>query len=157
TVGAAGGNAFLLRLAADGSYLSSGTMYGSGTSYIEALAFDAKSRLYYGAPYSNNDIDPTADNSHHAIAAHSADPATCMLRADGKLVCVRAMYSTCCCTVVPRAFALISYSTIVVAGMFCGTADVDLGSSPTPFTSAGDADIFIAFTLQDGVFADDFE
>jgi hypothetical protein len=151
-------NGFLLRLDTDGNYLASGMIYGAGKSSIDALRFDAAGRLWYSAAFSDNDIDPTTENSHHSVAAVTQDAAIGVIKSDGTFAYANTLKCLSAgCFVNVLSFTPTAYGSLVMGGDFGGQVDLDLGQIATPFTVESDQDAFIVTTLSDGIFENSFD
>lgn len=133
---------FILKLAADRSFVWAKKIAGSNGVKGEAISIDEDGNVYTTGQFSATaDFDPDPDGDHLLTSAGSWDGFVCKLDRDGNFRWAGRIGGQN--SVSPKGLATDWQGNVTVVGMFQGTVDLDPGAGSHSVTSAGSADGFV--------------
>ncbi|MCE9529419.1 MAG: SBBP repeat-containing protein, partial [Planctomycetales bacterium] len=145
-VGAA--DAFLLKLDANGNFLSVGTFGGLNGETVTAISVDSSGNVYTTGQYNGTaDFDPTlAGTSNLTSTGGTFDAFLTKISPSGSLLWARGFggATTFGNGDISNDIAVDASGNAYVTGRFRGTADMDPGPGVTSLTSVGEDDMYIS-------------
>jgi uncharacterized repeat protein (TIGR01451 family) len=140
------GASFILRLTADGDFIS---VRQFGSTFIREIATDHMGNLIMLSNFAGTvDVDPGPGVIN--LTSTGSDIAICKYSPGGSLTWARAVSSTA--SLMPNSLTIDQQDNIIYGGYFYNTVDFDPGTGTANMTSGGNSDGFVSKLNSQGDF-----